>query len=226
MKTKIYICHYPPLLDRKKHLDEVLPGLEIPFIFCSNFNRENISKYENLFSSTKENLYKKGWTHPQAPQMTASIKATTLEHAKIYEQILQEEDPNTHFIVLEDDAVIPQNFKQELQHVINNLPPDWDIVHFSSGCGGRQQFTDHNGTNLVFKQDRTSWTANGYLLNQNTAQKLVEHIYPICLPIDFELNFIQNYLQMNVYWTVTPLVYEGSNPAAGSYYKYTTSQIR
>ena len=31
---------------------------------------------------------------------------------------------------------------------------------------------------------------------------------------------------MNVYWAADPLVYEGSNPVAGEYHKYVTSQIR
>jgi GR25 family glycosyltransferase involved in LPS biosynthesis len=223
MNAKIYICHYPPLTERKKYLDDVIPKLGIPFDFYSNFNRENIKNYDNKFSSSQDILKHKGWSGSSLI-MSSSIKATTLEHAKIYEEIIK--NNYDYSIILEDDAILIDDFKEQLIKMVNNLPEDWDVVYFSSGCGGRPILRDRNGTNLVKMQERTSWTANGYLINNQTAKKFINFIYPIALPIDFELSFIQKHLQMNVYWAVNPLVYEGSNPAAGSRYRYGSSQIR
>ena len=221
---KIYICHYSSLVDRKKYLDSVIPSLEIPFEFCSQFDRENIKEYEHLFSNNSEILLKKGWLGGNQPNMSNSIKATTLEHAKIYEKILNEN--YEYSVILEDDAILVGDFKDKFLKMISNLPKDWDVVHFSNGCGGRPHLKCNNGTNLVKMECRRSWTASGYLINRQTAQKFLDNIYPIALPIDFELNYIQKHLQMNVYWAVSPLVFEGSNPSAGSNHKYGSSQIR
>jgi GR25 family glycosyltransferase involved in LPS biosynthesis len=223
MNIKIYICHYPPLLDRKKYLDVAIPELNIPFEFCSQFNRENIEKYEHCFTNSPDVLKFKEW-HESPPCMSASIKATTIEHAKIYEKIVNSDD--VYSVILEDDAVLGPDFKERLLKMLEVLPENWDVVHFSNGCGGRPSLHCTDGTNLIKMEGRTSWTASGYLINKQTAKKFIEYIYPIALPIDFELNFIQRYLQMNVYWAAEPLVYEGSNPAAGDRHNYTTSQIR
>ena len=223
MKVKVYICHYPPLSDRKAYLDTVLPTLGIPFQFFNSFNRDNISNYKHFFTDDIKTLQSKGW-NSTPPNMSPSIKATTLEHLKIYENIYFSNDD--YSIVLEDDAILVKNFKERILKLISVLPPDWDIVHFSKGCEGRPQIQCNDNTNLVKMESRNSWTASGYLIKKNTARLLHKNMLPIALPIDFELNYIQNLLKMNVYWAADPLVYEGSNPAAGEYYKYVTSQIR
>ena len=223
-KIKIYICHYSSLIDRKKYLDSVIPLLEIPFEFCSKFDRENIKEYDHVFSDNREILFKRGWSNNDLPNMSPSIKATTLEHAKIYEKILNEN--YEYSLILEDDAILIDDFKNKILKTINDLAKDWDVVHFSNGCGGRPHLKCTDDTNLVKMECRRSWTASGYLINQNTAQKYLDNIYPIVLPIDFELNYIQKELQMNVYWAANPLVFEGSNPSAGANHKYGSSQIR
>jgi GR25 family glycosyltransferase involved in LPS biosynthesis len=222
-KIKICVCHYPPLEDRKKYLDSVLPTLQIPFEFYSKFNRENINDYANLFSQDPVILSQRGWSG-NPPNMSPSIKATTLEHAKIYEDILEQN--YDYFAILEDDAVLTDDFKNKFFNIIDNLPNDWDVLHFSNGCGGRPHLKCNDGTNLVKMECKRSWTASGYLITKKTAKKFLDCIYPIVLPIDFELNFIQKHLNMNVFWAVDPLVFEGSNPVAGKHHKYGSSQIR
>ena len=81
MKVKVYICHYPPLSDRKAYLDTVLPTLGIPFQFFNSFNRDNISNYKHFFTDDIKTLQSKGW-NSTPPNMSPSIKATTLEHLK------------------------------------------------------------------------------------------------------------------------------------------------
>ena len=226
-KIQIYICHYPPLTDRKKYLDTILPELNIPYEFFNFYNRENINLYEEYFSTDQKVLDFKNSVIPQKvsePLISPSIKATNLEHVRIYNAILEKECE--YHLVLEDDAVLCSNFKNELLHTIKNLPSDWDIIYVSSGCGGRPQVSGIDGSNFAKIESKISWTSNGYLIKKETAKKFIENIQPMILPIDFEQTFLQNFLNLNVYWLVKPIVYEGSNPAAGEHYNYSTSQIR
>jgi GR25 family glycosyltransferase involved in LPS biosynthesis len=227
MKIQIYICHYPPLVDRKAYLDSVLPSLDIPYEFYSFFNRNNITDYEKYFSTDPKVLeYKNSYVTSKCnePLVSPSIKATNLEHIHIYNAI-QKNDADYH-LVLEDDAVLCSNFKERLNNTIETLPTDWDIVYVSSGCQNRPNIQSTDGTNFAKIDTRNSWTANGYLIKKETAKKFIDNIRPMILPIDFELNFLQNLLKMNVYWLIDCIVYEGSNPVSGENYKYHTSQIR
>lgn len=227
MNIQIYICHYPPLIDRKEYLDSVLPELNIPYEFFSYFNRNNIGPYEQYFSTDKSVLDYKNSVMPHkcnSPLTSPSIKATNLEHVRIYNAI--QNNKHEYHLVLEDDAVLCTGFKEKLQQTLENLPEDWDIVYVSSGCENRPHISSSNGSNFAKIETKTSWTANGYLIKKETAKKFIDNIRPIILPIDFEQNFLQNLLNLNVYWLVTPIVYEGSNPASGAHYKYNSSQIR
>jgi glycosyl transferase family 25 len=226
-KVKMYVCHYPPLVDRKEYLDSTLPGLDIPYEFFSYFNRENIAQYEKYFSTDKSVLeYKNSFVAHKVnePLTSPSIKATNLEHIRIYNAIINSR--YEYHLILEDDAVLCPNFKERLYQTIDTLPQDWDVVYVSSGCENRPSITSSDDSNFAKIETKNSWTANGYLIKKETAKKFIDNIRPIILPIDFELNFIQNYLNMNVYWLVDSIVYEGSNPVSGPNYKYNTSQIR
>lgn len=226
-KVKIYICHYPPLKDRKQYLDTALPELDIPYEFFNHFNRDNVHNYKEHFSTDIEvlNFKNSKVAHKcNEPLTSPSIMATTLEHIRIYNAI--QKSRYEYHLVLEDDAILSSNFKEKLLNTIDNLPADWDIVYVSSGCENRPKITSIDGSNFAKIETKNSWTANGYLIKKETAKKFIDNIRPIIMPIDFELNYLQNSLNMNVYWLVDSIVYEGSNPISGPNYKYNTSQVR
>jgi GR25 family glycosyltransferase involved in LPS biosynthesis len=227
MNLKIYICHYSPLIDRKAYLDVALPTTKLPFEFFNHFNRDNIKQYEQHFSQEQSVLdFKNSHMLYKCNEIlkSSSIKATNLEHVRIYRSIV--ESNYDYHLILEDDAILCNDFNTKLNNTINNLPKDWDVVYVSSGCENRPQIKCQDGTNFVKMEERNSWTANGYLLKKETAQQFLDNIRPMILPIDFELNFLQNYLKSNVYWLEFPIIFEGSNPISGTNYKYHSSQLR
>jgi GR25 family glycosyltransferase involved in LPS biosynthesis len=230
MNFKIYICHYAPLVERKQYLDNVLPELNIPYEFSSLYTRDNLTEYSNMFSTETKDLDHKNkysTTQCNSPLVSPSIKATNLEHLHILKELTN--SPYEAALVLEDDAVIVTDFAIRLQDKIDCLPADWDIVFMNSGCGGRDQQIKEalevappvNG--FLKMPRRQSWTAGGYFIKRATAEKFIKHILPMALPIDFELTYLQNLLQSNVYWLEDPLIYDGSNKSSGEYFKYPSS---
>lgn len=235
--TKIFVCHYHALTERKAYLDTVLPVLDIPHEYSMSFTRDNLKEYEHCFSMADEVIDEKckymvnkctkadlgnGCSDP--------IKALCLEHVKIYNSIVKE---NLDFgIILEDDAVFVDNFNEKLKTTIDNLPADWDVVFLTNGCEGRAHHLawGREGSptinNFVKMIKRTSWTGGAYMVKKHMAEKFAKHIFPIVYPPDWELNYLLNFCECNTYWLEDPIVYEGSNPVSGHMYKYGTSVCR
>lgn len=226
-KFEIFVIHYEPLVERRQYLESVLPNTDIPYTISTKYTRDNID--ESCFCEDGTTIDKKNkiTTTPVPPAdftLTPPIKANGLEHVHIYNTIVEK---NLDFaIVLEDDAILVENFTDRLNNILNTLPEDWDVIYLSNGCQGRPILTKNGNSEFVISEKRQSWTASGYMLNKESARLFVDNIQPIVYPPDFELTYLQNLLKSNVYWLYDPIVYEGSNPISGKYYKYNSSVER
>jgi GR25 family glycosyltransferase involved in LPS biosynthesis len=64
-----------------------------------------------------------------------------------------------------------------------------------------------------------SRTAGAYIISKQGAKKMLEHIIPFVFPIDFEMNYIFEKADMNVYYMEPPIIFEGSSRDNGGQYK-------
>jgi hypothetical protein len=230
MKYKIYVCHYPPLLERKKYLDSILPSLDTDFEYSTDYttydpihdhlfsNNENDIKFKNSHSCIKcDNFI-----------FTNALKALCLEHINIYQKI---NDNNLDFgIILEDDAVFVNDIAYWFHKIIDNLPKEpWDVIYLTNGCENREKYLrlgrkkNKSINNLIKMEIPYSWTAGAYIIKKETAKLFKDNISPIVFPPDFELNYLQNRFNSIVYWLENPIVYEGSNKTSGDKYRYKSS---
>lgn len=233
LKYKIYICHYPPLVDRKKYLDSILPSLNIPYEYSTKYTTYDVD-YEKYFSKSKKDLeFKNSFSSIVCYNfnLTTALKALCLEHINVYNKINTE---NLDFgIILEDDAIFVENFHLKLQETIDNLPKEnWDVIYITNGCDNRSDYLEkgrkQNPTinNFVKMAIPYAWTGGGYIIKRETAKLFKDNIYPIVFPPDFELNYLQNRFNSNVYWLEQPIIYEGSNIVSKSKHKYQSSVQR
>lgn len=233
-KAKIFICHYHKLEERKKYLDSILPTLDVPHEYSMFYTRENISQYEDKFSMDDDvinhkmhYMINKCGKKDLGAGIQAPVKALCLEHVRAYNKIV-EEDVEVG-IILEDDAVFIDNINEKLNQTIQNLPQDWDAVFLTNGCEGRPHHLNWGRqgnpsiNNFVKMGIKTSWTAGAYMVRKEIAKKFAENIFPIVYPPDWEMNFLLPFLNCNTYWLEDPIVYEGSNPVSGKYFKYPSS---
>jgi len=124
-----------------------------------------------------------------------------------------------HALVLEDDAVIIDHMILRTQ--IENLPYDIDIGYLHSGCG----FTLENYYGIVPRRGeiwvktpkRLSRTMCTYILSRSAAKRILEIVFPISWAIDHEINYLQNILNLNVYWTTEHGLAEGSSDSSNTY---------
>lgn len=211
---KIFIIHYKPLTDRKKYLDEVLPLLDIPYEYRTQFDRESPeihdTKLIDLSESNREKrnaYYEKYVSRISEGAVRDSWKANLLEHYHIFKDFV-EDDNLENILIFEDDVVFGAELKDALNLYCKALPSDYDTLFIGSGCNLKLPYdtADIIGRHPSF----CSKCGDSYIVSKKAAKKIVESCLPLYCNWDWELNYQQAMHQMNVYWVVNPIVKQGS----------------
>jgi glycosyl transferase family 25 len=188
---KIYFINLNQNKDRLKYIKEQCNKENINIIRFPAYYGKDLNEYELInqgILSRKHNL-RKG-------QLGCAIS-----HYKLMENIKKNNEDIA--LILEDDIIIPDNFKKKLNDVLNNLPDKWDIV-FLGGCNIKGKMykdkyiipTEYGGTyNLCM---------HSYLVNKKSLNKLLKCFQPFYRPIDSQLR--DKYKDLNVYFLYPNLI--------------------
>lgn len=114
-------------------------------------------------------------------------------------------------LVLEDDAIVPPRFHENLLEIIASLPQSADVIYLGGGfpylqvlnpilLKGKLLRSEHPCTN----------TSCAYLISRRAALRALPWMYPFDAPIDVEFAFIQMRLNFEVYHCYPYIVEEGS----------------
>jgi GR25 family glycosyltransferase involved in LPS biosynthesis len=221
---KVYICHYEILTERKSYLDENLTKYfnNIEFVYGVSRDKipsEEYSKFSNTQNSLDERLKYINCPNDYNIFLDSekTVIANFLTHIEIWKKILESGDD--YALVLEDDALLSDDFQVLWEKLINEMPDHFDIMYLHEGCG----FSIINKLNITptdkiwydchLKESRTCCS---YLISKSFCKKLLENIYPIFLGVDFELNYLQKKLNSSVYWSYPVLFSEGSSSTYSS----------
>lgn len=218
---KLYIIHYTKLKNRKEKLLSFLTKSNNQYEFIDVFDQECINtdvlnKYylpdKKLFDDKisplwDSNLHK--FRHLNIAEISCTIK-----HIIAIEKVANQNDE--YCLILEDDAIpIENNFFDEIEKLINNAPDDWDSIFMGAGCG--VDFMNEKLKNSHLINDKFAKVlhpctncAESYLIKKKSAKKVFDSIVPFQLVSDWELAYQFYKLNMNVYWSIPPLFYQGS----------------
>ena len=202
---KIFVIHYKKLINRK-------------IFIISQFEKYNISDYE-FIDIDRDELYNYNISMFQQNYDNSQI-AILLSHFYAYKQI---NDKYDNGLILEDDAVLSDNFTDILNKYIIQLPKDYDMLFIGNGCN--LHIENHK---LISNQNiyekclyPTSWGGDGasrcvdsYIISKKCANKLCEYINnledKIKLPIDWWLNVAARDNNFKVYWAEPTIVTQGT----------------
>jgi GR25 family glycosyltransferase involved in LPS biosynthesis len=194
----IYIIHYTPYTDRKESIFRQLDDV----YFIEKYDREQLTDIS----------------------MYTGMKLTNIslieKHIEAWRLISQSADPFNYNLILEDDAILADNFKTALQLYIQQIPDTYDMVFLGDGCGFHiPDFLRSGSGNIFLKGNEPSWwggdgatrCTDSYLISKKCCAKLLEAVYkkPISLPIDFLLNSLCRELALEVYWAEPTIVTQG-----------------
>lgn len=215
---KTYIIHYTKLENRKENISSFLSNTYFDYKFVEDYDKEvldgNLYYLPNkeMFNEKIKNLWDSK-IHGFRILNDAEISCT-IKHILAIEEIAnQKEDIG---LILEDDAIpIDNNFSEKISELIDTAPNNWDSIFMGAGCGVDFMNQKLQGCSLInerFAQVPHPSTncAEAYLLKKESAKKIYESIVPFQLVSDWELAYQFYKLDMNVYWSIPPLFYQGS----------------
>jgi GR25 family glycosyltransferase involved in LPS biosynthesis len=111
--------------------------------------------------------------------------------------------------VLEDDPVFPDAFPETFSRYLNALPPELDLAFFGASTGLE---VGPEPENPLFGREQGTRSMNGYLITARACRALLQALdgAPITAPIDLTLNRVIRERGLRVYWSVPPLIENGT----------------
>jgi GR25 family glycosyltransferase involved in LPS biosynthesis len=190
---KIYITHYTPLADRKQDIIKQLTNA-------------GITEYEFIETYDKEALTNKDIE--KFANIRLSEASLFLKHYEIFKK---NKDTNDIIVVLEDDAILVENFKEHLANYIELLKTKtWDVAFTGECC-------NIHAKNIVQGQIFYDWPGSRgtcmYILNAGVCKKLYDIFNQenkIVLAIDHWFNLIGKKYGLKYFLSEPTLVYQGS----------------
>jgi GR25 family glycosyltransferase involved in LPS biosynthesis len=216
---KVYICHYHKLVERIEYLKNQFKEKNINYeIVCgkdrNNLTKEDYSIFSNdlTYNKNRIDFSPKRGNYNILNDSESGVAANFLTHIEIWKKILNGDEE--YSVVLEDDAIFVDNYTQHWDKAMNTFPENLDIAYLHEGCGftienklGLERNVDKIWYNCNIKETRTCCS---YIISKKFCKKLLDNLYPIVLGVDHELNYLQQKLNANVYWTAPAIFYEGS----------------
>ncbi len=199
--NKIFIVHYEPLFQRKINLTRQLEENIIKnYEFITDYDRnkvddETIKKYYTLNKINKTQI------------------CITISHVEIYKRIIEED--LDFCLILEDDAILCNNFQTIFNNYLEQIPEDVEIAFINGGCNIH---IPNPSPDKIWYPGPSTRTCCAYLITKKTCERLVEKMIPFHNVIDFELNDQIKNLNLKCYWCEPTIVQDGSETMYGVSY--------
>lgn len=185
---KIYICHYNKLFERKKSIIKQLDKYKLDnYEFVELFDKDELNSKQILDNFPKINNIEN--------RMTAGEKSLALKHAWIILDVYHKNYSSA--LVLEDDAILCDNFVEQFNNYKKQLPLDWDIGWVGSCFNLREpQVSNCN----VYKTDRGSRCTHAFCISKQFTEKVKAEVINIDKPSDHYYNYLVKTFSLNNYW--------------------------
>jgi len=202
---KIFVVHYDKLTKRKDSIIKQLSKYNFDFEFISNHGKENLTHEDkNMFRSISDGEI-----------------SVALHHIECYKRIVEKKID--YALILEDDILLCNNFRQILELYIKELPSDWEMLFIGDGCGlhidknlliPEKHIYKKDNVNNGKKHGGATRCLDSYLISNKCAKIIIEKLklpnYTILAPVDLWMNCVIRNNNFNVYWAEPTIVTQGS----------------
>lgn len=199
-----YIMHYTPLCDRKIHMQKQCDAAGITAIYIEEHDRDLLTEQQKAkFTGLKLGLV-----------------SLILKHVEAWRLISKGTRP--WGLILEDDAILCDNFLSRFNTYMTEVPDDFDILMINAGCDLHIPIVFIQPDKHIYLRGThaTVWggggatrCTDGYVISKSCATNLVTlfHTYPsISLELDWLMNDFLRKLNAVVFWAEPNLVRQGS----------------
>jgi len=223
--NKAHVVHYTKVPERKKNILKAFHNENVDLQFVEIYDQEDLDEniLNKFYRQDKESFESKIaplWGFGMGNEnrfrvLNLAEISCTLKHIEAIRRVAYGEDEIG--LILEDDAIpTSENFLEEMKGILKRSGDQWDSISFGSGCGMSfirsklEQGYVHASPDLVKVAHPATNCAEAYLVKKAAAQKLYNAIVPFDLVSDWEIAYHFYNLDMEVYWCVNPLFYQGS----------------
>jgi glycosyl transferase family 25 len=122
---KIFVLTLERSVNRQEHINKVLNGLHFQFFFGADKNDFSLQELK------EKNIYNEAMAvkhHRYSKPMNAGQIGCALSHKNMYEEIVNLGYKKT--LILEDDVEPNDGSLNFFLNIINELPPDWELLYF------------------------------------------------------------------------------------------------
>jgi len=216
---KIFVCHHKPLVHRKERLNGYFSSQQITDIeWVEKYLPEDISddynelvgkQYLNIGGMSEPNQYP--WENDNVGKsVSISELSLYLKHQYCFEEQIKQN--YEYILILEDDAIIPDNFREYLNLCMDefvNHSPKLDCLMIGTCCGFKCK--NISSDKMVYYDPGYMTRCTGAMIfSIEASKKVLKYLYPINWPIDFKLNQIMYKEKFRV-GHVEPPIYQGAD---------------
>ena len=194
-KIKYFVTHYTPLIKRKENI-------------INQVKSNNITNYDFIECHDAENLTKQQMSLFEKSNAGKSEISLFYKHVEIFRRIANTADDQI-IVVLEDDAILIEEYNSYLELFLENLPESWDILFPGECCGVHRRDTKDD----LFYPTHISRGTCMYILNKGVSTKLYNFFLQekeLRYPIDWWMNHVCKLYDLKYFLTEPTLVIQGS----------------
>ena len=223
---KSFVVHYTKLIERKNKVLEIFKNSNLQYEFIEDYDKDDftdeiISKFykadREMFEHKIETAYKPpAWDLKENwfRILNDAEISCTIKHIIALKKISEQEDD---FCLIVEDDIIPifEDTFDKINSIIQQAPESWDCIFLGEGCGkdfilSKINKAEKISENLYKVPPPSANCTEAFLIKKEAAKRIYESIIPFQLVIDYELSYQFYKLNMNVYWSIPPLFYQGS----------------
>ncbi|WP_118785803.1 glycosyltransferase family 25 protein [Haemophilus haemolyticus] len=197
---------------RRENIAKRLSGLGLGFSFFDATDGKKLPA--SVLESVDYDFYPKHYLSPKP--LTLGEIGCAISHIKVYEYMVENNIKSA--IILEDDAIVSQHFKEIVEDTLNKINKNHELIFFDHG-----KVKSHFFKKRIVERYRLAHYkapsknsrrciiyATAYLITLSGAKKLLNYAYPIRLPADYLTGLIQK-TRVETYGIEPPCVFRGLN---------------
>jgi GR25 family glycosyltransferase involved in LPS biosynthesis len=202
---KIFVCHHKPLLDRKDRLDTIFKKINLEVEWIENFLPEDIDYVKEVGNPVIEKdceyaIQQNKYIYYENVGKKVSMSELSLYLKHKYCYLEQIKNNYENILILEDDVNVNLDFIDYMNNnMLEFLDKKPDILVLGTAFGFIP--VNFNGKYIHINDNQLTRCTHAQVINRKCVEKIVKHLYPINLPIDFKLNEIIILERLKIAWS-------------------------
>lgn len=173
---QVYYINVTRYDDRRIFMESQFRKQKIRYVRYPAIDHKNISNLFLINLKKKKLIHSTEYIHKNNKKGTL---ACLLSHTNLWTKIKNDNKKKKYFLIMEDDAKICDNFKEEVDIALTNAPEDWEMIWL-----GYNEIKGVKISDYYFKPD--SGRLEGfnsqhhcYLINNKAINKITKIIFPL-----------------------------------------------